>query len=125
MRPPIFDILKDAPAVTALIGSPTPPSIMRCFPFGEAPQNVALPYLTYALVTGNPQNTLADRPTTDGMGTQVDLLGRTEKECVGLFNAVQAALELRGYISNVGTAERDPGTKLYHLRFDFDSFEDR
>src|SRR5690606_23916632 len=67
MYPDIFQLAKNSPAVTALLGS----NPVRFWPFGTAPQGEERPYAVHQLVYGNPNNTLSCPPSEDVMGVQI------------------------------------------------------
>lgn len=117
-NPGVFALLADDSSVVALLKNGTQP--LRVFPWGEAPQNVATPYVTYAVVNGQPANLIDQKPLEDTMIVQIDVWGRTVEEASELMDVVSAVLEDNGHMTSFDTAERDPGTKLYRGRMDFD-----
>jgi hypothetical protein len=118
---PIFTTLKASASVTALIGS----SPCRCYPQGEAPQDVAKPYVTYQQITGSPENYLGSTPNIDGATTQVDVYGATLSSARAVFVACRNALEAVGYVVAVRELGRDPETNLYRVSFDHDAYMTR
>jgi hypothetical protein len=67
MLPDVFALL-NVPAIRAVVG--TPPRIYR---HGVAAvQSPIAPYITWALVTGTPENHLSGTPPVDRMSVQVD-----------------------------------------------------
>lgn len=61
MYPPIFTLLSAAAGVTSIIGS----SPCRAYPFGNAPDGVTKPYITWQNIGGSPENYLKDAPNID------------------------------------------------------------
>lgn len=114
MNPPIFQVCAAVPAVTALLGSgPT-----RLFPFGEAPQGVALPYAVWQTITGLPENYLGQAPDIDQFTIQVDVYadrGSTAREVAA---ALRDAIEPHAYVVSWNGESTDPDTG--HKRYGFD-----
>jgi hypothetical protein len=116
MFPPIFQVASANPDVTTLLGaSPT-----RLYPFGEAPQNVALPYAVWQLVSGSPENYLAGRPDMDGFTLQVDVYAATGASARAVGAALRDSIELRAHITRWGGESKDDETGRYRLSFDVD-----
>lgn len=115
MLPPIFTVCAAEPAVTALLGSaPT-----RLYPFGEAPQGVALPYAVWQIVPGGgPANTLGDRPDVDRFTLQVDVYATTGSAASDVTVALRDAIEPHAYITRWGAQDTDPDTGHRHIGFD-------
>lgn len=61
MYAPIFALLSANAGVTALLGT----SPCRAYPFGNAPDQVTKPYITWQTIGGNPENYLKDSPNID------------------------------------------------------------
>ena len=68
MMPPIFPIVAASAAVRAVLGA----APVRFFPFGAAPQDVALPYAVWQTVGGAPENYLGNLPDADVCTVQVE-----------------------------------------------------
>ncbi|APC45952.1 hypothetical protein QHH_40 [Halomonas phage QHHSV-1] len=121
MQPPIFPVCAADPAVTALLGTgPT-----RLYPFGEAPQGVALPYAVWQVVTGSPENFLGDRPDIDGLTVQVDVYAATGSSAIEVAEALRDAIEPHAHIVRWGGQETDPDTSRRRIGFDVDWFVPR
>jgi hypothetical protein len=115
MLPPIFAVCAASAAVTALLG--TAPT--RLYPFGEAPQGVALPYAVWqGLPGGGPLNHLGDRPDMDQWLLQVDVYARTVADATAVVEALRDAIEPHAYITRWGTQETDRDTGHRRLGFD-------
>ena len=114
MFPPIFAIASASATVKALIGS----SPVRCYPFGSAPQNVALPYVVWQIIAGQPENYIGDTPDLDKYVTQVDVYGLTEASSRAVAQALRDAIEPVAYITAWRGESTDPET--LHKRYSFD-----
>jgi hypothetical protein len=116
MYPPIFSVAAADAGVTAVLGSnPT-----RLYPFGEASQGVASPYAVWQVVTGSPENYLAERPDLDSYTVQIDIYGDTGAQVIAAATAVRDAIELEAYIVRWGGQTKDPTTGRYRISFDSD-----
>ena len=120
MLPAIFPLLKNAAAVTALIGA----NPVRAYRHGSAPEGVIAPYVTWSVAGGAPENAF-DGPCADQFRVQVDCWSDTDAGVEALAEAVRAAIEpaahLVAYIAN----DRDPVTKRYRIGFAFDWWASR
>ena len=114
MYPPIFQICAAVPAVTALLGTgPT-----RLFPFGEAPQDTALPYAVWQTVSGLPENYVDCPPDIDRFTIQVDVYAGTGSSARDVAKALRDAIEPHANIVAWRGESRDPDTN--HRRYSFD-----
>lgn len=117
MNPPVYETLKAAPAVTALIGSG---DNCRAYPFGFAPQGVQIPYVTWTLVSGQPTNRLTGLSAADNLRVQVDCWGATGKAALQVAEAVRTALESVSHCVSVNLSERDEETRTFRHSMDFE-----
>lgn len=114
MYPPIFATCAGNTAVTDLLGAaPT-----RLFPFGEAPENVALPYATWQGIGGQPENFLGDRPDMDSFSIQVDVYANNDVTAYATAEALRNAIEGHAYVTAWRGDGRDPDTNHYRYSFD-------
>lgn len=113
MTPPIYSVCADDAGVQALLG--TAP---RLYPFGDAPQGVALPYAVWQRIGGSPENFLSGRPDADTIALQIDVYAATESSATSVAAAIQHAIELSCYVTRYGIAGRDPDTMRYRVSFD-------
>lgn len=120
MLPPIFGLLKAAPAVTAIIGDPP-----AAFRHGQAPQGTSAPYVTYFVVDGVPENVLDGTPPHDRMVMQVDCFHATDARVEALATAVRDALEASAHMTGIVINQREPDTGLYRIGLQFDFLIDR
>jgi len=121
MFPEIYEVLAANTDVTDLIGT-TP---CRCYPFGEAPQGVARPYVTWQIVSGMPNNNLDSVPTIDMFSVQIDCWAETGTGSRVLAAAVRDAIETRSNITAWRGEDRDKETHYYRYSFDADWFVKR
>src|SRR5689334_105846 len=127
MIPDIFEILKNVPALVTKIGSTvfngaTP---FRLYPFGEAPQGVPYPYASYFIPNALPENYLNQAPDVDQSDTQIDVWAKSGKDAVEVAKLIRDELEKTCYMTSFGNIERDPDTKSYRVRMNFDIYSKR
>jgi hypothetical protein len=114
MFPPIFQVCAAAAGVTALLGAgPT-----RLYPFGEAPQGVALPYAVWQSIGGMPENYISGLPDMDSFSLQIDVYATTVTAARNAAEALRDAIEPHAHITRWGGDGTDPDTK--HKRYSFD-----
>lgn len=119
MLPAIFPLLKNAPAVTAFVGT----NPVRVYRHGRAPQGVLAPYVTWFVPGGAPENGF-DGPQADFSRVQVDAWvddgpdGDVKVE--QLAKAVRAALEQGGVCVGFAGDGQDPETKRFRMGYLFD-----
>lgn len=121
MYPPIFAVLNASAAVKALIGS----GPVRAYPFGDAPQDVALPYVVWQTVSGSPENYINQVPDIDLFSLQVDVYAASSASARSVAAAVRDAVEPSAHIVAWRGEGRDPDTKHYRYSFDVDWFVHR
>lgn len=115
MLPPIYTLLSGNSAVAALVST-------RIYPHGEAPQEVAIPYVTWFLVAGMPENRLDSLPDIDRCTVQVDCWHPTSAGVVTLATAVRNALEPVCHVTEILLNQRELETRLYRLALQLDYF---
>lgn len=116
MDTPFYEVCKADPDVRSLLGGVSP----RIYPFGEAPQQVAKPYVVYQWIGGDPFNMLNCRPDADRASLQVDVYGVNVRSTTAVAKAIRYAIELRAYVTGYRGDLRDEETKLYRTSFDVD-----
>lgn len=126
MLPPIFQTLKSATDVKAIVGT-NPPRIYR---HGSAPQRpdglpFDQPYITWFLLSGVPENQLSGTPPVDRMTVQIDCWHQTDAGIEVLATAVRDAVEPFAHMTSMPVNEREVETKLYRIAMEFDWFNDR
>ena len=114
MDTPFYTVCKADPTVQALLGGTSP----RIFPFGQAPQDVAKPYVVYQWIGGAPFNMLNCRPDADRAELQVDVYGLTQKSSTDCAKAIRYAIELDSNLGSYRGTDREEDTKLWRTGFD-------
>lgn len=122
MKPALHTVLAAANGVKALIG--TPPA-MRLYPFGQANQNTAKPYVTWQTITGLPANYIGQLPDIDEYRVQVDVWAATEASSYAVAEAIRDAVEPHAMMINSGGTFRDPETTGYRYLLEFQFFHPR
>lgn len=121
MNAPIFPLVSaDSECVSLLGSAPT-----RFWPMGDAPQNSAKPYATFALVSGRPENNLNCPPDIDNESVQVDCWADTPSEARSVAKAIRAAVEVAAYVVAFNFELREPDTRLYRVSFTVDFWTER
>lgn len=115
MLPPIYQHLKAAPAVTAILGAN--PKVYR---HGQAPAGTAAPYCVWMVVGGDPENSLSELPATDRQSLQVDCYHATDAGIEALAQAVRDALEPHAHLTGTPVDQRETDTGLYRIGLQFD-----
>lgn len=113
--PPVFTALAAASDVTDIIGT----NPVRCYLFGEAPQDVAQPFVTWTIVSSVPENCLEGLPVVDNDRVQVDCWARDPLTCINLATAVRDTLEAKTHMINKLNMQRDPDTRYYRWMLEF------
>ncbi len=116
MYAPLFATAAASPDVVALLGS----SPIRIYPFGEAPDKVARPYVVWQTVGGAPENFLDRRPDIDRFSTQIDVYAETATAARAVAKAMINAIEPVAYVTGYNGETRDTETKDYRYSFDVD-----
>lgn len=116
MSPPIFQTVKNDPAVQAALGvNPT-----RVYPFGRAPDVPADPYCVWRVIGGEPENYLSCRPGIDRFNVQFDVYGTSAASVEAAALALRNAIELNCHIVLWLGTDRDKDTGRYSLQFSAD-----
>lgn len=116
MFPPVFTLLVDDSYLSALLGA----NPFRVFPFGNAPQNVEKPYVTYTVYDGTPVNSLGDAPDRDTLHTQIDVWAEDGTESTDIAKAIRDLLETHAHMTSFTAEPPEETTGLYRCRMDFD-----
>lgn len=119
---PLYNLLRSAPAVTNLLGSH--PNL-KVYSFGQAPTTVTLPYVTWQLVTGFPNNNLSSRPENDEHAIQIDIWAATAQSAEAVKIAIRDAVEAVTHITSWDGEGRDTPTSDYRITFSVDWFINR
>jgi len=123
MLPPVFQTLKASAEVKAIVGTSSP----RIFRHGEAdPSKVRdangawLPYLTWLLISGVPENNLEDPSPVARQSVQIDGFHPTDAGIEALADAVRDALEPLVHITTVRNPPREQESRLFRFSLDAD-----
>jgi hypothetical protein len=122
MLPLVFPLLAYDARVASIVGD-------RIFRFGEAPQRVQAPYITWSVVASTPENTLSELPVVDRHEVQIDCWsandGAGDPDVEVLAEAVRDAIEPRHHMTALIGADRDPETRRYRVSMQFTFWSDR
>ncbi len=121
----IFDIVSADTSVKNLLGNGTPSHPVRFYSFGDAPQNVALPYAVWQNISGEPINFLNQRPDTDDFVLQIDVYGSDRQSVRDVSKALNNVLETHAHVTRWGNEDRNPATMRFHFDFDVEFFNQR
>ncbi|MEJ7746058.1 MAG: DUF3168 domain-containing protein [Luteimonas sp.] len=113
MSPPVYAILSGDAAVTALV----PAARIKGQSYaGESP---IAPYITWQIISGGPENYLADRPGMDVFRVQIDIWAVSAASAKAIAALVRDALEPHAYCLNIFADDYEPDTKLYRYGYDW------
>lgn len=117
MISPVYSLL-NVPAVTALVGT-------RIYGFGQAPQGVTYPYITYQIISGGSLNYTDTTPNTDKLRVEINVWTRAQQDAVTVGNAVRTALDPHGHqLLQIGPST-DADTQSHRLQLDYSFFVSR
>lgn len=120
MYPPIFSIVAADAGVQALLGT----SPVRFFPFGQAPDEVSMPYGVWQIVSGGPENYLTDTPDIDGWLVQVDVYATRGSWARSAAEALRDAIENQAYIV-AWRGESKEEDRIFRYSFDVEFLTER
>lgn len=112
-----FKIVSSDSAVGDLLGTGLS---CKVYPFGEAPQDVVVPYCVYQGVSDSPINNIGHRPCGDETSLQIDVYAATGKSAEEIVEAIEHAIELSCYVINKRVFGRDKDTRNYRISMDTD-----
>lgn len=121
MLPPIFALLKAAPAVTAIVGA----NPVKVYRHGTAPQGTTAPYIVWSVISGVPENNLSDLPPVDRVTVQVDAYHTTDQGVVDLAKAIRDAIEPHAHMTGMPVDQRETETQLFRIALQFDVWQGR
>lgn len=117
MNPPFYRVAAASARVVALLGEPP-----RVYPWGQRdddePQKY--PYVTFQVVSGNPENFLNGRPDADRTTLQVDIWAGSAASARSVAMAIRDAIELDCYIVAWRGESKDAETGSFRISFDCD-----
>ncbi len=119
MLPPVFNVLRSASAVVALVDR-------RIYRHGYAQQDKTTPYVAWSAITTTPENHLDGLPSHDRVTIQVDCYAGPDKDgdavVERLARAVRDAIEPHAHMTGQPIDERESATKLWRMALQFDWF---
>jgi hypothetical protein len=118
MFAPIYTTCQDDNAVQTLLGDSS--GNLRLYPFGLAPKDAPLPYVTWQNIGGDPANYLADNPDADSFSLQVNVWGKTTGQVIAVTQAIRDAIQGVCYVVRWGNQSRDAQTLAFGYDFDVD-----
>lgn len=120
LLPPVFALLKAAPAVTAILGA-----VPKVYRHGLAPQGTVAPYAVWMVIGDEPQTNLSDPPPTDKRVLQLDCYDTTDGGVEDLAEAVRDALEAGGHVVSIVIDQKEPDTGLFRIGLQADWWQSR
>jgi hypothetical protein len=114
MYPPLFAIVSVENGVQSAFGT----NPVRVFPFGGAPEKVALPYAVWQVIGGTPENYIGSLPDMDTFLVQVDVYAKTAQSARSGAEALRDALEPNAHVVSWRGESQDQTTKNYRYSFD-------
>lgn len=118
MLPNVYQALRSNAAVVNAVGT-------RIYRHGSAPQDVVKPYVTWFVVTGQPQDVLNAAPCHDRDTVQVDCWSETDTGVETLAYAVRDALDNKLISNRMVINNRETDTKLYRIAIEADFIASR
>lgn len=104
----IYEILQSSARLAELVGD-------RTYPFGDAPQGVEYPYITWQGVGGAPLNYLNQRPDMDVPNVQFDVWARDSYTAETVAKVLQYVIETECHVTAYNGEMRDPQTMSYRV----------
>lgn len=121
MYPPIYSIASADATVKFIFG--TDP--VRLFLFGDAYEDVTLPYAVWQTIGGSPENYIDKTPDIDSFLVQVDVYSVSAVTARSGAEALRDALESHAHITAWRGESFDKGTKRYRYSFDINFLTSR
>jgi hypothetical protein len=117
MIPPVQQALAASSAVTTIVGTRIYQTV--------APQDAALPYIVWMVVSGSPGNNLSDLPDYDDQRVQVDCYSANQAQARQLGEAARYAIEAQTHIVFGPWSDFEADTKLFRWSMDCEWWESR
>lgn len=118
MLPLIYQTLRANATVLSTVGT-------RIYRHGSAPQAVTVPYVTWFLVTGTPEDQLSGKPCNDVDTIQIDVWHNTDTGVEALAFAVRDSLDEAGHSNRFVVNTRETDTKIYRIAIQVDIIRPR
>lgn len=114
----VYQTLRDNATVVSTVGT-------RIYRHGSAPQDVQKPYITWFVVSGQPEDILNAAPPHDRDVIQIDCWSETDTGVETLAYAVRAALDSKLISNRIVVDNRETDTKLYRMALEADFIASR
>ena len=114
----VYQTLRDNATVVSTVGT-------RIYRHGSAPQDVQKPYITWFVVSGQPEDILNAAPPHDRDVIQIDCWSETDTGVETLAYAVRAALDSKLISNRIVIDNRETDTKLYRMALEADFIASR
>lgn len=114
----VYQVLRGNSTVVNTVGT-------RIYRHGSAPQDVVKPYITWFVVTGQPEDVLNAPPCHDRDTIQIDCWSETDTGVETLAYAVRAALDSQLISNRIIIDTRENDTKLYRMSIEADFIASR
>lgn len=118
MFPPVFELLSADSVVAGYVDA-------RIYPHGRAPQRVAVPYVTWDVMGGAPENNLDGLPPCDSYVVRVRVWSDDPVGIYAIGQAVRDCLEAEAHMEDVPMTGRDEETLRNFLAMEFRFWVDR
>ena len=107
----LYDALQNDAGVTALVGARVYPQV--------APDNAAVPYITYQVIVGTAFNLIAGAPDAERKVIQVNCISNSYANAKAISEACKAAINVSiGYLTSEGD-DYFQQTQNHRVRLDF------
>ena len=114
----VYQTLRDNATVVSTVGT-------RIYRHGSAPQDVQKPYITWFVVSGQPEDILNAAPPHDRDVIQIDCWSETDTGVETLAYAVRSALDSKLISNRIVVDNRETDTKLYRMALEADFIASR
>jgi Protein of unknown function (DUF3168) len=114
----VYQVLRSNSTVVNTVGT-------RIYRHGSAPQDVQKPYITWFVVTGQPEDILNAAPPHDRDTIQIDCWAETDTSIETLAYAVRSALDNQLISNRIIIDSRETDTKLYRMALEADFIASR
>ena len=114
----VYQVLRGNSTVVNTVGT-------RIYRHGSAPQDVQKPYITWFMVTGQPEDVLNAAPCHDRDTIQIDCWAESDTGVETLAYAVRSALDSQLISNRFILDNRETDTKLYRMALEADFIASR
>lgn len=113
---PVFALLSASAPLKAIVGTSPVRVWMDTVPPGGAQQR---PYITWAVVGGDPEAYLDAVPTIDNGRIQIDTWSADKDQCHAMAKLVRNIIEPHANMIGVPVSGYEPDTELYRYTLEF------